>query len=70
MSNKRCATIAILAVLSIPGGLSAQATTGSISGTVIDESKAIMPGVTITVKNPETGLERTRCPTRRAVIAS
>src|SRR5215210_287510 len=36
----------------------AQGTTGSISGTVSDESKAVMPGVTILVKNKETGLER------------
>ena len=36
----------------------AQATTGSISGSVTDESKAVMPGVTITVKNVDTGLER------------
>ncbi len=38
----------------------AQATTGSISGSVTDETKAIMPGVTLTVRNVETGLERTQ----------
>ncbi|MBA2306301.1 MAG: carboxypeptidase regulatory-like domain-containing protein, partial [Acidobacteria bacterium] len=43
-----------------PALLHAQATTGSISGTVTDESSAVVPGVTITVQNPETGLERTQ----------
>jgi hypothetical protein len=47
-----------LALLGIPELLQAQATTGSISGTVTDESGGVVPGVTITVKNPETGLER------------
>ncbi|HKB09467.1 MAG TPA: TonB-dependent receptor [Vicinamibacterales bacterium] len=37
----------------------AQATTGTISGTVIDESKSILPGVTIAVKNVENGATRT-----------
>jgi hypothetical protein len=36
----------------------AQATTGTISGTVTDESKAVLPGVTIQVKNVETGATR------------
>ena len=36
----------------------AQATTGSISGTVTDETGAVMPGVTITVTNTATGVER------------
>jgi len=37
----------------------AQATTGTISGTVSDESKAVLPGVTVTVRNTETGATRT-----------
>src|SRR5688500_9075765 len=49
-----------LAALAVPASVSAQGTTGSISGTVIDESKAVMPGVTITARNVETGLERTQ----------
>ena len=47
-------------LLSAPVGLFAQATTGSISGTVVDESGAIMPGVTITVTNIDTGVARTQ----------
>lgn len=52
--------LAGILLLASPGLLFAQATTGSISGTVTDESKAVMPGVAITVTNPETGLSRTQ----------
>ena len=53
---KTCFAIAALIVA--PALAAAQGTTGSISGTVSDESKAVMPGVTITVVNVDTGLER------------
>lgn len=49
-----------LAFACAPALVSAQATTGSISGTVTDESSAILPGVTITVTNVETGVVRTQ----------
>ena len=49
---------AIAALILAPALAAAQGTTGSISGSVIDESKAVMPGVTITVVNVDTGLER------------
>ena len=52
--------LCLLLALSGPNAVSAQGTTGSISGTVIDETKAVMPGVTITARNVETGLERTQ----------
>jgi len=52
--------IAVLLAIGVPSALSAQGTTGSISGTVVDESKAVMPGVAITARNVETGLERTQ----------
>lgn len=38
---------------------SAQSTTGSIWGTISDESKGVLPGVTVLVVNVETGAERT-----------
>jgi carboxypeptidase family protein/TonB-dependent receptor-like protein len=41
------------------GPLAAQTTTGSISGTITDESKAVLPGATITVTNTQTGAART-----------
>src|SRR2546421_12427952 len=43
----------------LPANVLAQATTGTISGAVTDESKAILPGVSIQVKNVETGATRT-----------
>jgi len=45
-------------LLATQSAVFAQATTGSISGTVTDETNAVMPGVTITVRNAATGLER------------
>src|SRR5947208_15281243 len=47
-------TVALLPAMAL-----AQATTGTISGAVTDESKAILPGVSIQVKNVETGATRT-----------
>ncbi len=37
----------------------AQGTTASISGTILDETGAVLPGVTVTVTNPDTGISRT-----------
>ena len=42
----------------IPALASAQTTTGSVRGTVYDDSGAIVPGVTITVTNKGTGVPR------------
>jgi Carboxypeptidase regulatory-like domain/TonB dependent receptor-like, beta-barrel/TonB-dependent Receptor Plug Domain len=60
MYRAQRAMAALVAVLLAPALLYAQGTTGSISGTVTDESKAVVPGVTITVRNADTGLERTQ----------
>jgi carboxypeptidase family protein/TonB-dependent receptor-like protein len=49
---------ACAALFLMPALAAAQGTTGSISGTVADESKSVLPGVTITVTNVDTGLER------------
>ena len=38
----------------------AQSTTGSISGVVVDQSKSVLPGVTIDVRNVETGVQRSQ----------
>ncbi|MEA2164965.1 MAG: hypothetical protein QOK37_3092 [Thermoanaerobaculia bacterium] len=48
--------VCICTLSSLP--LMAQTVTGTIQGTVTDRSGAAMPGVTITIKNEETGLER------------
>src|SRR5436309_15257150 len=44
----------ILAPATAPSAVQAQATTGTISGAVTDESKAVLPGVTIVCRNMET----------------
>ena len=36
----------------------AQITTGGVTGRVLDEHRQPLPGVVVTVRNPETGLER------------
>lgn len=57
MSRLTCLFVIAMSVLSARLTL-AQSTTGSISGAVTDQSKAVLPGVTVTVTNPETGLQR------------
>ena len=57
---KKFVYAAIALMLLAPTPTWAQGTTGSISGTVVDETKGVMPGVTILVRNTETGLERTQ----------
>jgi len=52
--------ILLALVTLLPTWSFAQATTGSISGTVTDESGAVLPGVTIIVKKVDTGLERSQ----------
>src|SRR5712691_10759531 len=47
---------AVVALVSIP--LNAQTVTGTMNGTVVDRSGAALPGVTVTIRNVETGLER------------
>lgn len=49
----------VISVLVFTSAVSAQATTGRILGTVRDESRGVLPGVTVTVTNKETGIKRT-----------
>jgi len=57
VSLRQFVVFALLALLiSIP--LSGQTVTGTMRGTVTDRSGATLPGVTITIRNVETGLER------------
>jgi hypothetical protein len=49
----------ILAASLYPASLAAQAVTGTILGTVTDDSGAVLPGVSVTVTNTGTGLVRT-----------
>jgi hypothetical protein len=48
--------LAVLSLVSLP--LYSQTVTGTINGTVTDRSGASLPGVTVTIRNIETGLER------------
>jgi carboxypeptidase family protein/TonB-dependent receptor-like protein len=45
--------------LALPSGTAAQTTNGVISGMVNDAQGAVLPGVTLTLRNTETGLTRT-----------
>ena len=56
-SIRRLCTLGVWILL--PTVVAAQGTTGSISGTVTDAQKAVVPGVTILVQQVETGAERT-----------
>jgi hypothetical protein len=51
--------LALTATLACPPDLFAQQQLGAIQGTITDESKAVMPGVTVTVTNRDTGITRT-----------
>jgi carboxypeptidase family protein len=49
---------ALVAAVLAAGGLAAQAFTGSISGTVVDPQKSIVPGATVTIVNEATSDSR------------
>ncbi len=48
----------VLVVCTVATPLFAQTVTGTMRGTVVDRSNAAVPGVTITIRNADTGLER------------
>src|SRR5258708_34135246 len=58
-SIQRLCTLAGLLAL-LPAIAAAQGTTGSISGTVFDEQKGVVPAVTILVTQVDTGTERSQ----------
>lgn len=49
----------ILLALSLPLAVYAQTSGANLEGTVVDESGAALPGVTVTITNAETGFSRT-----------
>ena len=53
----RVVGVVALALLAV-SPLLAQTVTGTMRGTVTDRSGGALPGVTVTIKNVETGLER------------
>ncbi|HEX8173248.1 MAG TPA: TonB-dependent receptor [Thermoanaerobaculia bacterium] len=58
MSARRTLALFLLFLL-LPLALFAQSSTGSISGTITDDSGAAVPGVTVTAVNAATGITRT-----------
>jgi len=56
---KRALLLFLIPILASVYPVVAQATTGSIYGTVRDETGGIIPGVEVTIPNEETGVERT-----------
>jgi hypothetical protein len=55
MTKKVALALALLCV-SFPIGMFAQSSNGSVSGTVTDAAKALIPGVTVSATNTETGV--------------
>src|SRR5882672_2068987 len=51
--------VALLLTLWIPSLMAQSAGTGALTGTVTDSTGAVVPGVTVTATNTQTGLERT-----------
>ena len=54
----RAMVLAIVAVLAATPSASAQQQTGEIFGKVTDQQSAMVPGVTVVVRNQATGTER------------
>jgi len=58
MFSRKVALYALAALLVLPAGLSAQAVTGTILGTVKDPSGAVVASAQVTISNNNTGLVR------------
>src|SRR5712692_1090035 len=56
-----CAWLAVVITISatLAGSATAQSVTGSIQGSVVDQSGAVLPGVTVTLTHTATGTMRT-----------
>src|SRR5437762_3909078 len=50
--------LAIAPLATGPARAQSQATNGSIEGTIVDPSGGVLPGVTVTITNTDTGIER------------
>src|SRR5881628_1707290 len=59
MSRTAAVLMILLALLCLTPIATGQVITGTILGSVTDESKAVLPGVTLTMKNLDTGETRT-----------
>lgn len=50
--------VAVLVMTAMPALVTAQVTTALVQGQVLDETKGVLPGATVTVRNENTGLTR------------
>ena len=57
ITSRVLVAFALVTLVSLP--LTAQTVTGTINGTITDRTGGALPGVTVTMRNMETGLERT-----------
>jgi hypothetical protein len=53
-----CAALTLIVVLGGVSGAAAQTVTGTIQGTVVDTGGGVLPGVTVTIRQTDTGAER------------
>src|SRR5437667_1370171 len=56
MPLRQLAVFVVVLLISVP--VFSQTVTGTLNGTVTDKSGGALPGVTVTIRNVETGLER------------
>lgn len=63
------ASIGLLAIFLMASPLPAQTVAGTVTGTITDPSGAVMPGVTVTIRNTDTGEVRTGLTTRSGVFS-
>src|SRR5256712_926915 len=67
-TSSRLGTLVVLGVFLLAGVAQAQTITGSITGTVVDSSGAIVAGTKVTVTNEATGAERALTTTENGVF--
>ena len=67
-TSSRLGTLVVLGVFLLAGVAQAQTVTGSITGTVVDSSGAIVAGSKVTATNEATGAERTLTTTENGVF--
>jgi hypothetical protein len=58
MDSKRCALLFVLWVFSVAPLLAQTASTGALTGTITDQSGAVVPNATVTLTNVDTGQAR------------
>src|SRR5437867_11821881 len=66
--SSRLGTFVVLGVFLLAGVTQAQTVTGSITGTIVDSSGAIVAGSKVTVTNEATGAERALTTTENGVF--